>query len=239
MTTQGYTHPDLLVDTEWLESHLDSPNVRLVDCDQYDAYFRAHIGNSVGIRVHHYIKQPGYSADPKAHPLVMPPEPFTELMESMGIGDETQVVAYDSNGSLNAARFWWVLTYYGHTNVKVLNGGWKKWFDEGKPTSIGRPPEADVTFTPRANAEILCTLQDGVAAVGSQNTVFLDVRTDAEWDGANDRGNRRAGHVPGAVHLEWVNFLETDQYRTFKPAAELRAMLGSVGATPDKNVVAY
>ena len=96
-----------------------------------------------------------------------------------------------------------------------------------------------MTFTPQANAELICTLQDGVSAIGDRDTVFLDVRTDGEWEGTNDRGNRRAGRVPGAVHLEWVNFLTADSHRAFKPASELRAMFAGVGATPDKNVITY
>jgi thiosulfate/3-mercaptopyruvate sulfurtransferase len=105
--------------------------------------------------------------------------------------------------------------------------------------SVDRPPEANVTFTPRANAEFLCTLQDGVSAIDDRDTVFLDVRSDGEWEGVNDRGNRRAGRIPGAVHLEWVNFMMNDRHRGFKPASQLRALLEATGATPDKNVVAY
>ena len=239
MTDQGYARPELLADTDWLADHIDDVNLRVVDCDNFDEYRRAHIKNAVGIRVHHYIKHPEYTSSPAEHPWVAEPDVMKELMESMGIGDDTLVVAYDTNGSLIAARFWWVLNYYGHTNTKVLNGGWRKWFDEGKPMSMDRPSEANVTFTPRANADLICTLEDGVSAIGSQDTVFLDVRTDGEWEGTNDRGNRRAGRVPGAVHLEWVNFLTADSHRSFKPASKLQALLAGVGATPDKNVVAY
>jgi len=239
MTHGGYVHPELLADTDWLAEHLDDSNIRIVDCDAFDEYRRAHIKNAVGIRVHHYIKHPKYSSSPHKYPWVVEPDVMKELMENMGIGDDTQVVAYDSTGSLYAARFWWVLAYYGHTNVKVLNGGWRKWFDEGKPMSVDRPPEANVTFTPRANAELLCTLQDGVSAIDDRDTVFLDVRSDGEWEGVNDRGNRRAGRIPGAVHLEWVNFMMNDRHREFKPASQLRALLEAMGATPDKNVVAY
>ena len=72
------------------------------------------------------------------------------VMEEMGIGDDTLVVAYDNSGSLYSTRFWWVLSYYGHTNVKVLDGGWKKWVDEGRPLSIDRPPDVgDVTLHPK------------------------------------------------------------------------------------------
>ena len=239
MTTQGYANPDILVDGDWLEARLDDSDIRIVDCDPYDAYGRAHIKGAVGIPVHHYIKEPGYDGDPRGNPLVAPPDTMKELMERMGIGDDTLVVSYDSNGGLWSTRFWWVLNYYGHTNVKVLNGGWKKWYDEGRPTSISAAADADVTFTPRANDSLVCTLDYGVANVGNDDVVFLDVRSDGEWDGSNSRGNARAGRIPGAVHLEWLNFITDDSHQTIKPADELRAMLAEVGATPEKEIITY
>ena len=239
MTSQGYARSDLLVETDWLDSRLDDPGIRIVDCDQYEEYRRAHIRNAVGIRVHHYVKHPDYPSDPKAYPLVAPPEPFRELMESMGIGDDTLVVAYDSSGSLYATRFWWVLNYYGHTSVKVLNGGWRKWFDEERPVTVDAQRPTRASFSVQPNPDLVCTLDLGVDRVGDPDTVFLDVRSDGEWDGSSDRGNKRAGRIPGAVHLEWLNFIADDKYRTFKPAHELRAMLQKVGVTPDKQVITY
>ena len=73
MTTQGYANPDILVEGDWLEGVIDDPNIRIVDCDPYDAYGRAHIRNAVGIPVHHYIKERGYDDDPRGYPLVAPP----------------------------------------------------------------------------------------------------------------------------------------------------------------------
>ena len=239
MTSTGYANPDILVETDWLEARLDDADIRIVDCAPLDAYGRAHIKNAVGIPVHHYIKEPGYDDDPRGYPLVAPPDTMKEVMERMSIGDDNLVVAYDSNGALWSTRLWWVLNYYGHTNVKVLNGGWKKWYDEGRPTSISAAAAQPSTFTPNANSDLVCTLDYGVANVGNDDVVFLDVRSDGEWDGSNSRGNARSGRIPGAVHLEWLNFITDDSHQTIKPADELRAMLEEVGATPEKEVVTY
>jgi thiosulfate/3-mercaptopyruvate sulfurtransferase len=241
MTTGGYARPDLLVDTAWLADRLDDPNLRIIDCDQMPEYWRAHIKGAVGIPVHHYIKQAGYDAGAasRAYPLVMPPEPVKALFERMGIGDDTEVVCYDDSGSLYSARVWWVLNHYGHTNVKVLDGGWRKWVDEGRPISFDAPSFPKATFTPRTDDSLVCTLRQGLELVNDPDTVFLDVRTDGEWDGSNDRGNKRAGRVPGSVHLEWLNFITKDSHRTIKPAEELRAMLSGAGVTPEKQVVTY
>ena len=239
MSPDGYARPELLVETDWLAERLNEPGLRIVDCDPYDVYRRAHIENAVGIREHHYIKQPGYAEDARKHPLVMAAEPFAELMGRMGIANDTPVVAYDSFGSLYAARFWWVLSYYGHRNVKVLNGGWRKWFGEGRPLSVDVPSPPRATYEPRPDPDLLCTVDYGIECIADEDTVLLDVRSDDEWNGTNDRSNRRAGHVPGAVHLEWLNFVTGDDYRTIKPASKLQALLDERGITRDKQVVAY
>ena len=145
MTTEGYARPEILVETDWLEEHLNDPDIRIVDCDQYDLYSRAHVTNAVGTPEHNFIKNPDYANDPTGHPLVASAEDFARLMGRMGIGNDTTVVAYDAGGGTRAARLWWVLNYYGHTKAKMLNGGWKKWHDEGRPTSTDalrprRPP---------------------------------------------------------------------------------------------------
>ena len=93
--------------------------IRIVDMDLPLGYEKAHIPNAVGI--------PNQSIKAKDSKLVMMPGEFKEMMQAKGIGDDTLVVAYDSNKSLNACRLWWVMNYYGHTNIKVLNGGWRKW----------------------------------------------------------------------------------------------------------------
>ena len=149
MTHEGYARPELLTSTDWLAEHLDDSGVRVVDCDEFEPYLRAHIKNAVGIRVHHYIKHPEYPSNSREYPLVAEPDVMKAVMEDMGIGDDTLVVAYDNSGSLYSTRFWWVLNYYGHTNVKVLDGGWKKWVDEGRPLSIDRPPDVGTSPSPQ------------------------------------------------------------------------------------------
>ena len=231
---QGYARPELLAETDWLEEHLDDPEVVIVDCDPWDVYRRTHIRNAVGLRgVHHYIK------DAHNFTYVMPPDQFADLMGRLGISNDTLVVAYDGFGGLYACRLWWVLNLYGHTKVKVLNGGYNKWFLEGRPLSIEVPHPTPRVFEPRPQPRWLCTLDDAKARIGCADTVFLDVRSIEEWTGANPRDNRRAGHIPGAIHLEWLNFVTDPPLRTFKPAHELRRMLEERGVTPEKEVITY
>ncbi|MDP6102032.1 MAG: rhodanese-like domain-containing protein [Dehalococcoidia bacterium] len=229
----------MLVESDWLEAHLNDPDLHIVDCDQYDGYRRAHIPNAVGIREHHYIKHPDFPKDPIGHPLVAPPEQVARLMESMGIGNDVTVITYDGSGGNSAARIWWVLNYYGHDKVRVLNGGWAKWLDEGRPITTDVPRTTPATFTSREREDLVCLMDYGVSQIGQPDTIFLDVRSDGEWMGTNDRGNKRAGHIPGAIHLEWLNFVTADSHRTFKPAGELRSLLEENGITPEKQVVTY
>jgi len=232
--TENYPHGEMLVETEWLAEHLNDPGLRIVDADYPQSYARAHLPGAVGhLSPNIYLK----TADGET--FLMEPERFAETMSRMGIGDDTAVVVYDSHQSLYAARFWWALRYHGHREVRVLNGGWHKWLLEGRPATMSTTKVATASFTPKLNPDIHtdCELMRG--ALGADDTAILDVRTDAEWSGASDRGNKRRGHVPGAVHLEWLNFVTDDERKVFKPAAELREMLRAVGVTPDKNVFVY
>ncbi len=230
---EGYARPELLAEPDWLWEHRDDASVRVIDCAALDAYRRAHIPGAVGLPVHFYIKD----AVEEAH--VMPPEAFAELMVKLGVSDDTTVVTYDDNNSLVATRLWWVLNYYGHTNTKVLNGGWHRWLTEGRPVTFHQTRPEPGRFTPRPNESLICRLDDLKAKLEDPNVQIMDMRTDEEWLGTNDRGNKRAGHVPGAVHLEWLNYITSDDRRVFKPAAELRAMLREAGISPESEVVTY
>lgn len=224
-----YAHPEYLVDCDWLQAHLGDPNVRIVDCGTMDAYLRAHIPGAVGVR-------DNYFKNPDDRVFVMTPEQFAAEMGFLGIGDDTEVIAYDA-GSVTAGRLWWCLNYYGHTKVRVLNGGWNLWLKEGRPITMEVPKVAPATFTPKVNESFIATADYLLAALQRPDVVVLDVRSDGEWEGTNTRGNKRAGHIPGAVHIEWVNNLSPDDVRRFKSADELRQLYAAAGVTPEKEII--
>lgn len=238
-TPSGYAHPELLVESQWLAEHLEDPDVRIVDCDLIAAYRRAHIPGAVGI-VSAMAAGDNYWKDPQDRVHVMPPELFAEEMAKMGIGDGTLVVAYDASRSLSAARFWWVLNLYGHDRVVVLDGGWHAWLAEGLSITTVEPryPRATFTLKPR-NAGFYAGADDVLQAIGKPGAVILDVRSDGEYTGATPRPNTRGGHIPGAVHKEWLNAIDDDDLQKFKPAAELREMFEAQGVTPEKEVIAH
>ena len=234
MTTgAGFAHPEYLVDAEWVAGHLDDPDVVVVDGDVEAGYLRGHIPGAV-------LVPDNYEKDPDTGRVhILPPDKFAAMCQNLGIGDATLVVAYDNNQSLYAARLWWALNYYGHSNVKVLDGGWRRWVAEGRPIDFNRPaPRAGAAFTPQIDDSLMVKVDELKEACSLSDSLIWDVRSDGEYTGANDRGNQRAGHIPGAVHLEWFNVMERDSHR-FKPAEEIRQMLDAKGITPDKAVFAY
>ena len=230
---EGYAFPEFLADTEWLAERLDDGNIRIVDTDVVAAYQRGHIPGAV-------LVPDNYEKDPDTNAVhILPPQKFAEMMESLGVGDDTTVVAYDNSRSLYAGRLWWALSYYGHQNVRVLNGGWRKWVSEGRRISLDQSPaRAGVRFTPRPDASLIATTEQLKESYGKSDVAVWDVRTTEEYTGENTRRNRRTGHIPGAIHLEWLEMMD-EKTHTFKSPDDMRRILESRRITPDKEVVAH
>ena len=231
MADQGYTRPEMLADSQWLAAHLQDDNIRIVDCDNREAYRRAHIPGATTFRGHNYLKE----KEGALH--VMGPEEFAQAMSALGIGADNQVVAYDGFSGLYAARFWWALSYYGHANAKVLNGGWDTWLAEGRPVTNATTRPAKAIFTPQVHEDFIARWEHVKDAIDT-DTLVLDTRSNAEWTGENDRGTNRGGRVPGAVHLEWLNYVDP-KTKQFKPAGELRFLFEQAGVRPECEVITY
>ena len=238
MTTEAYfVKPQYLADPTWLREHLGDANLVVVDLDAEAGYLRGHIPGAVFL-------DNNYERNPETSWVdTMPPERFADVCQGLGIGDSTLVVAYDNNMSLHAARFWWTLSYFGHKNVRVLDGGWRHWVSESGEVAFDRSsPLGGAVFTPRVDRSLIAEFDEVRAgcSIGGQNadeTVIWDTRTSAEYSGTVSR-NKRAGHVTGAVHLDWMDLMDRNSHR-FKPPADIRKMLDEVGITADKAVFAY
>ena len=229
----GFAHPEYLIEPAELQANLAAPGLVIIDLDAPAGYQRGHIPGAVHL-------PDNYERNPATGWVnTLPPDQFAAVCRSLGIGDATPVVAYDNNMSLYAARFWWTLNYYGHRNIRVLNGGWRAWVSAG-PVSFEPPPAvaAEPVFTPQIAPSLLVGLDAVKAGCGLDDTVIWDTRTAGEYSGQVNRGNQRVGHIAGAVHLDWLDLMERETHR-FKPAAELRRILDDRGITPDKAVFAY
>lgn len=228
-----YQGRDLLVSTEWLASHLGQPGLVLVDAGEPLAYQRAHIAGACGVP-HPYLKG-------RENPLlVMPPAEFEALARSWGVSDDTSVIVYDDNASLHAARVWWVFRHYGHRDVRVVDGGFNAWLQEGRAVTSQPPRPQPGTFTARADGSTSVSLDELTAMLAAGDTPAIwDTRSGEEWSGVNSRGNRRTGHVPGAHHLEWRRLMEGPPFRRFRPLEEIRAELQAAGLDPEAETVTY
>ena len=233
MTTHGFAHPEYLVDPAWVQSHWEDADVVVLDIDTEAGYSRGHIPGSV-------MLLDNYERNPETGLVhTFPPERFAATCQTLGIGDDTAVVAYDNNMSLSAARFWWVMNYNGHRNVKVLDGGWRRWACESWPVSFDRAViNQDVIFTPNIDKSLIVEMEEVLAGCSLPEVVNWDTRTSGEYDGTVNRRDQRKGHVAGAAHLEWSDLMNRDTHR-FKSRQEMRFILDSHGITPDKAIFAY
>ena len=226
-----YAHPEQLVETDWVAAHSADANVRIVDMRQ-NGYVEGHVPGAV------YIS-PVAIRDAKAPPTFLPtPAAFEEMMAKLGISDSTRVVVYDERGGIYAARLWWILNYYGHSNVALMNGGWIKWSAEQRPASTA-PASADTAkFTARPQTHWVATASDVVGAIGKPGVTIVDARTQAEIDGKDLRNIKRGGFVPSSVPVYWEDLLDA-QKKTFKPADELKKIYEERGIVPSNEVIAY
>src|SRR5688572_21619474 len=156
----GYARPELLVDTAWLAQHLNDPGIRIVDI-RARGYGDGHIPEAVFVD-NNWIR------NPKAPPTFLPtPQEFEALMSRLGISNTTRVIAYDERGGIYAARLWWILNYYGHSNVALLDGGWVKWTAEQRPTNAVVPAPAAATFKVKPGTVKVATADQVKAAINS------------------------------------------------------------------------
>ncbi|HKJ00676.1 MAG TPA: sulfurtransferase [bacterium] len=233
MEASNYDRQELLADPEWLDSVRDDPDLCIVDCSGGHGHTWAYIPGAVALPVHFSLKDP----DDPLH--VVDRQRFAQAMGQLGITKETTVVLYDRHGGMAAARVWWVLTYYGHAKVRVLNGGWHRWRAEGWPVSLNLKQRPPARFSPHPNQAVLARVDYVLKHLDDPDVQVLDVRNQSEWAGHNPWGNRRTGHIPGAMHWEWINSLAEDERRMFRPADELRAGLSKVGITPEHEVITH
>ena len=239
----AYPNPDLLAETDWLAEHSGDPDLLIVDCDEFPAFMRLHIDGAVGLRTHHYFKTSDDSASgPGIGTHIMNPASFADTMSQHGIGDDTQVVAYDNMGGLYAARLWWALDYHGHSKCRVLNGGFRKWYEEDRPVSMEMRHVERAQFTVRdVRADTCARLDDVRAAIDDDDAVIWDVRTRGEHTGKDKRANKRGGHIPGAAHLDWLDMTVSPPVRSglLLPPDEISRKLASAGIVPEKRVITH
>lgn len=232
-----------LVDPQWISNHLQDDNIVIVDC-QWDenAYLKAHIPNAIMRPGHPYLKSEQNGELGKYLPSV---EEFSRLMTEAGIDANTEVICYDEWDNHFATRLWWVLKYYGHKKVRLLNGGWQAWVAAGLPVSC-RATEVNAANRPyvtHENPAINITMEKLLEKYDNHDVQILDVRRDSEYEGTELGKNMRGGHIPGAIHLEWNRLLSPSKQwegvNVFQPEEEMQALLDQKGVSKDKTTVVH
>lgn len=227
----GYARPELLVDTAWLATHVSDANIRVVDL-RPKGYTESHIPGAVWLdnnRIRMANRPPAF--------LPTPAE-FEELMASLGISNTTRVVAYDDRGGIYAARLWWILNHYGHSNVALLDGGWVKWTADKLQTNAATPSYAGAVFKVKPGTVKVATADEVKAAMGRSGTRIVDARTQGEIDGKDLRGIKRGGFIESSVPVYWEDTLEP-ALKTFKSAAEIQKLYRDRGVQASDEVITY
>jgi thiosulfate/3-mercaptopyruvate sulfurtransferase len=230
---RGYTNPQLLAETDWLAKHLVDPNVRIVDARPPQLYAAGHIPGAVNLA--------GTNGIPRtADGEMASPEEFSGVASKLGIGNGGTIIVYDMPNQ-HMGLVAWAFLYYGHQDVRLLDGGFEKWMRERRPVSTQPTNYPEANFAAKPVDSIYCSFSHAKAAHTRPQAVFWDTRSLAEFHGAGEGHGKpppRPGHIAGAAHLDWIELIDPET-KTFKPAAELRALLESKGITPDREVNTY
>ncbi|MDE2778124.1 MAG: sulfurtransferase [Chloroflexota bacterium] len=234
-----YAHPESLVSTEWVAEHGGDANVRLIEVDvDTAAYEQGHVAGAVGWNWQSQLQQ-------SLRRDLLSKREMEQLLGSAGVGADTTVVVYGDNNNWFAAWAFWQIRYYGHANVKLMNGGRAKWEAEGRPMTTDVPSHAATTYTAKDPDESIRAYRDQVlAAVGAGHTALVDVRSPQEFSGEllappnlPQEGSQRGGHIPGAANIPWGQAANEDG--TFKSADELSELYGGKGIDGSKDTIAY
>jgi thiosulfate/3-mercaptopyruvate sulfurtransferase len=231
LLTQSNSNSNLLVDTAWVAAHAYDRDVRVVDM-RMRGFDEAHIPGAVPI-ANDAIRVP--NRPPYFLPTV---EEFEKLMRGHGISNTTRVVVYDDRGGIYAARLWFVLNVFGHSNVALLDGGWTKWTKENRPTAAGVTDIHIGTFKATLNAAMVATAADVVAAIDKKGVTIVDARTQNEIEGKDLRGIKRGGSVPSSKPLYWEDTLNLDD-RSFKSRADIEKLYQDKGIPATDDVIIY
>jgi len=229
---------DVLVDTQWVENHLNDDSLRVVEVDENPAlYAEAHIPGAIGFDwkkdLQDQVKRDFLGA-----------AEFGELFGSRGISSDHTIVLYGDRNNWFAAYTYWYLKYYGHDSVKLMNGPREKWIAEGRPTSRDVPSYDAQQFSARERDPAIRAMRDEVRDALESDTHLVDVRSPQEYSGEliamagyEQEGAQRAGHIPGAASVPWAQAVQEDG--TFKAADELRELYGNKGVTDGNPIIAY
>jgi thiosulfate/3-mercaptopyruvate sulfurtransferase len=235
-----YSNPEALVETDWLAANRNDPNVRIIEVDEdTSAYDSGHIPGAVGWNWNTDLHAP-------VGREYVDQEGLSRLLQRAGVGPETTVVLYGGNNNWFAAYAYWLLRYLGYGNVRLLNGGRKKWELEGRQMTadVSSYPPVEFRVQGPLNSDFRAFRDYVLDRVQEGNAAFVDVRSPEEYRGEKlapdhlpQEQAQVPGHIPGAANIPWAKAANDDG--SFRSEEELRELYGGAGVTDDKEVIAY
>jgi thiosulfate/3-mercaptopyruvate sulfurtransferase len=227
-----------LVSTSWVEEHVKDPRVRVVEVDvDTSAYQQGHVPGSIAWNWTTQL------CDRQVRDIV-PARALEELLGQSGISKDTTIVLYGDNNNWFAAWAFWQLEIYGHADIRIMNGGRRKWLEENRPLTVDTPSIRPADYSAGYPDFALRAFRPEVeSSLGQRGVAFVDVRSPQEFSGevlappGLAETCQRGGHLPGAVNIPWSRACNEDG--TFKTAPELRAIYEGAGVSPDKRVITY
>ncbi len=234
----NYAHPEVLASTEWVAAHADDPNVRVVEVDvDTAAYNEGHVPGAIAWAWNTQLSD-------QVRRDILSKEQFEQLMSQSGIGNDTTVVLYGDNNNWFAAWALWQAKIYGHKDVRIMNGGRKKWLSEGREVTkeVPKPSKANYRAA-QPDLSLRAFLPQVQQAVKQNAAALVDVRSPQEFTGeilappGLPETCQRGGHIPGARSIPWGKACNDDG--TFKTADELKLLYASEGVDGSRPVIAY
>jgi len=235
----SYTHPQYLVDTDWVAAHLEDANVRIIESDEDPLlYAIGHIPGSVQVDWFSTLQ----------HPLrrdFVTKEQFEEVASSIGITNDTTIVFYGDKSNWFACYALWLFQYYGHQNVRIMNGGRAKWEKENRPLVKEKVSYEKTAYTAKEADKSIRAFRNDVFEQVEAKKPLVDVRSPKEYSGEllhmpnyPQEGATRGGHIPGAASIPWSQAVnEADS--TFKTSEELLAIYEGKNIKSDGDIIAY
>jgi thiosulfate/3-mercaptopyruvate sulfurtransferase len=238
--TLNYAHPEVLVDTNWTEEHITDPNVRIAEVD-YDPTANYNLGHIPGSVLLDWKKDIN---DPVSRNIISR-SACEQLLRSIGVNENTTLILYGDFNNWFAAFAFWVFKYYGYNDVRIMNGGRRKWLDEDRKLDRVVPSYPEGNFKAKGQDEkIRIYLNEVLNSLNKDDHVMVDVRSPAEFAGEvtapaeyPTEHAQRGGHIPGAKNIPWGKAVNEDG--TFKSVEELTQLYQAKGVSPEKEVIAY
>lgn len=223
----------LILETEELKRHLGQAQLLIVDLCKQANYPSAHIPGAVYLDYNKIV-----SGQKPATGKLPPIESLNQTLSEIGLTADTHVVAYDDEGGGKACRFLWTLDEIGHRHFSFLNGGMHAWANERHPLEQGITQPTPSTFIGHYTTQANVELDDVLANLENKEICLVDTRSLQEYTGQKCY-SQRGGHIPGALHLDWIQAVDQYNNLKLKPQSEILAMIEQLNISKDNAIIVY